>query len=73
MKLNEAEKQFLLKNRRQIEPILKKRIEEFKEAILDEPDLERRDRLVKWVKEFKGWLGAIYTIDKSKEDEFTGI
>jgi len=73
MILHENEANFLRQNRRILEPMLLRRIEEFKELILQEEDEEKRDKLIKWVKEFKNGLGAIYQIDKNKEDNFTGI
>jgi len=73
MRILENEAQFLRKYRRQIEPMLKKRIEMFKEMVINEPDDEKRDKLIKWVKEFKNWLGALYLTDKDEKDKFTGI
>lgn len=67
------EQQFLAKNRRFLEPMLKRRIEEYKELILNVDDDEKRNKYILWVKEFKYWVGLMKQADNDKDDNFTGI
>jgi len=67
------EKQWLRKNRRFIEPILNRRIEEYKNLVIDIEDEEKRDKYIKWIKEFKYWIAMLKESDKDEGDKFTGI
>jgi len=73
MKLSPQEIDFLKRNEMIIESILKKRIDDLKEEILETPE-DKRNNIISFIREYKAGLGVLKEINSDqKSDNFTGI
>jgi len=73
MKLSPQEIDFLKRNELIIESILKKRIDDLKEEILETPE-DKRNNIISFIREYKAGLGVLKEINSDqKSDNFTGI
>jgi hypothetical protein len=71
MILNKDELRFLKENREIIEGLLNKRIDDFKDAVIESKD-EERESIIKWVKEMKRVLMLLKNLDTVEKTD-TGI
>lgn len=74
MMLYKDEQRFLERNKLVIGTLLKRRIEDFKNKIIAEEDEVKRDKLIKWVKEFQFCVNTLQQLDKEPtEKDLTGV
>lgn len=72
MILNKNEIKFLKDNQEIIQSILSKRIDDFKDKVINTDDEEERDNLIRWAKEMNRFLVLIRDINDIKKPD-TGI
>jgi hypothetical protein len=72
MILDKREINFLKDNQEIIQNILSKRIDDFKDKVINTEDEEKRDNLIRWVKEMNRFLILIRKINDYKIKD-TGI
>lgn len=68
MKLTKEEKEFILRNERIILSILKKRIDDLKEYVIDASP-EDREKIILWIKEYRGGLSLLRELTSEKTDD----
>jgi len=73
MRLTSAEQTFLKVNKAKIQEILKKRIDDFKQFVIDETDKDRREVLVGITKELEGFNMLLEKLSSEKKKGLTGI
>lgn len=74
MLLYKDEQEFLSRHRFVIDKLLKRRIEEYKNKVIDEEDDEKRDKLRRWTKELQFCQAILQKIDKEPpKEDLTGV
>jgi len=73
MKLTPKEQTFLMINRTKIQEMVKKRIDDYKQFVIDETDKDRREVLVGITKELEGFNMLVEKLSSDKKKGLTGI